>query len=67
MSDSEEVYRDSNPSCSPMGEIKFTLFTIFPVLLYRGLMEFIQLGEPIVETNKKFFRSFIWFSEILQN
>ena len=34
---------------------------------HRGLMEFIQLGEPIVETNKKFFRSFIWLSEILQN
>ena len=50
-----------------MGEMKLTPLTIFPLVLCRGLMEFIQLGEPIVETNKKFFRSFIWLSEILQN
>ena len=67
MSDFEEVYCDSDPSCSQSGEIKLTPLTIFPLLLYRGLMEFIQLGEPIVETNKKFFRSFIKLSEILQD
>ena len=35
-------------------------YSTFTIALYfsssRGLMEFIQLGEPLVETNKKFFR-----------
>ena len=35
-------------------------YSTFAIAVYffssRGLMEFIQLGEPLVETNKKFFR-----------
>ena len=36
----------------------------FPLYFFscRGLMEFIQLGEPLVETNKKFFRLFLVLS-----